>query len=89
MVVDRLFSNGEWMALLIFIVTGMIMKVLETFSLSFRLGLSKLHCITQLGVAKHSQSSDRTPHNILQVDLESFDRVNTFAKYLLALEVVL
>ena len=55
----------------------------------FWLGLSKLRCITQLGVAKHSQSSDKTPHNILQVDFESFDRENTFAKYLLALEVVL
>ena len=47
----------------------------------FWLGLSKLHRITQLDVAKHSQSSDKTPHNILRVDLESFDGENAFAKY--------
>ena len=47
----------------------------------FWLGLSKIHRITQLGVAKHSQTSDTTPRNTLRVDLKSFDGIELIAKY--------
>ena len=48
----------------------------------FWLGLSKIHRLTQLGIAKHSQTSDTTPQNTLRVDLKSFNGIELVANYL-------